>query len=260
MSATPSAVERPLNFSTPYLRAALVRDAVDYTVEGRTIVVNPGVTPVTIAEEPRKTIPPLSSTVLADTRIEKADALLLLRTAPDGTDITGITAEPGWSHLADLLGPGEFPRETALYRSPQDDINTVLFDPAHVLGERGTAMDLREFNVRANLWFSPAGTDCAVHNQHDFIEVHTQVHGLGRMQRFRDRDHASLYQDVLMSPGYTTPDPFCATGPQCTYHYPWHQYRADTDCIWLAIEYHPVPRALRTLHPAPALTSLENHS
>ncbi|MBT2543846.1 hypothetical protein J7E99_24885 [Streptomyces sp. ISL-44] len=256
MSATPSAIERPLNFSTPYLRADLVRDAVDYTVEGRTIVINPGTTPVTVAEVPRKTIPPLSSTVLAGTRIEKADALLLLRPAAEDAEMAGITGEPGWYHLAELLGPGEFSRETPLYRSPQDEINTVLFDPAHILGERETALDQREFNVRANLWFAPAGTDCFIHNTHDFIEVHTQVHGLGRMQRFRDHDQASLYQDVLMSPGYTTPDPFCATGPQCSYHYPMHQYRADTDCVWLAIEYHPVPRALRTL---PVPTVLEKH-
>ncbi|MEU6868761.1 hypothetical protein ABZ924_36975 [Streptomyces sp. NPDC046876] len=247
MRATPSATERPLNFSTPYLRAALVQDAVDYTVEGRTIVVNPGVKPVTIAEEPRKTIPPLSSTVLADTRIEQADALILLRSAGEGAEVAGIVDQPGWSHLADSSDHGDFPRETPLYRSSQDDINTVLFDPSYVLGESETEGYLREFNVRANLWFAPAGTDCFIHNKHDFIEVHTQVHGLGRMQRFRNQDQASLYQDVLMSPGYTTPDPFCATGPQCTYHYPMHQYRADTDCIWLALEYHPVPLALRTL-------------
>ncbi|MDX3537609.1 hypothetical protein PV721_25215 [Streptomyces sp. MB09-01] len=254
MTATPSAIERPLNFSTPYLRADLVRDAVDYTVEGRTIVVNPGNTPVVVAEDLRKAIPPLSSTVLADARIEKADALLLLRPAEEGGEVSGVAEAPGWAHLADLLGPdGDFPRETPLYRSPQDEITTVVFDPAHVLGERETAMVQREFTVRANLWFAPAGTNCFIHNQHDFIEVHTQVHGLGRMQRFRNHDQASLYQDVLMSPGYTTQDPFCATGPQCTYHYPFHQYKADTDCIWLAIEYHPVPRAVRLAR------SQENH-
>ncbi|MEU1091512.1 hypothetical protein ACFYPN_33440 [Streptomyces sp. NPDC005576] len=246
MNATPTATETPLSFSTPYLGATLVRDVVDYRVEGRAIVINPGVTGVTIGEEPRKTIPPLSSTVLADVRIEKAEALLLLRPADENGDISGIVDAPGWAHLADLLGPeGGFPHDTPLYRSPQDEIAIATFDPAHLLGEREVALAEREFYVRANLWYAPAGTDCAIHNKHDFIEVHTQVHGLGRMQRFRDREQTTLYQDVLMSPGYTTPDPFCATGPHCSYHYPWHQYRADTDCVWLAIEYHPVPRALR---------------
>jgi hypothetical protein len=28
----------------------------------------------------------------------------------------------------------------------------------------------------------------------------------------------------------------------CEFIYPWHQYYADTDCIWLAIEYHPYVR------------------
>ncbi|MEV6205225.1 hypothetical protein AB0M64_35445 [Streptomyces sp. NPDC051771] len=246
-AATTTTTERELSFGTPQLRATLVRDAEDYLIEGRTMVVNPSMTAVTVAETPRKTIPALTSTVLADTRIERADTLILLRPGREEVGEASLVDAPGWGHLADLLGDqGGFPRDTPLYRSPQDEIGTVVFDAAHLLGERETAVSLREFTVRANLWFAPAGTDCVIHNEHDFIEVHTQVQGLGRMQRFRDRDHASLYQDVLMSPGYTTPDPFCAIGPQCTYHYPYHQYHADTDCVWLAVEYHPVPRAPRT--------------
>jgi hypothetical protein len=42
-----------------------------------------------------------------------------------------------------------------------------------------------------------------------------------------------------MSPGYMTPVPFCSVEENTRFIYPWHQYYADTDCIRLAIEYHP---------------------
>jgi hypothetical protein len=59
------------------------------------------------------------------------------------------------------------------------------------------------------------------------------------MQKFRENDITTLYQDIVMGPGYTTPDPFCCVTDGSTFHYPWHQYYSDTDCIWLAVEYHP---------------------
>ena len=239
---------RPLNFSTPFVQATLVLDAKDYPVEGRAIVVNTGVTDAFVAESPRKSIPALSSTTLVDTRVEQADALVLLRPSGDA-DMAEIVREDGWSLLGDLLGEAApepagvrpFPRETPLWKSPQDEAGCVVFDPAHLLKETGSPRSRRAFLTKVNLWFAPAGTDCAIHNLHDFVEVHTQVHGLGRMQKFRAQDHSTLYEDVLMSPGYTTPDPFCRTAADGGFTYPWHQYRADTDCIWLAVEYHALP-------------------
>jgi hypothetical protein len=113
-------------------------------------------------------------------------------------------------------------------------LGSVTFDPGEVLGEQ--PLTDRGFNVLANLWFAPAGTDCGIHNEHDFLETHTQIHGAGRMQKFTAPRHDALYEDVPMSPG-ATHDPFCGTaGDQ--FRYPWHQYRADTDCVWLAVEYH----------------------
>ncbi|MEU6062832.1 hypothetical protein [Streptomyces sp. NPDC047097] len=235
----------PLNFTGRHIEATLVRNAKDFLVQGRAIVVNIGVDAVFVGRTPRKSIPALSSTVLVDTRVEAADALVLLRIRDEEAGIAGIVDEPGWQLLGDLLGDAEgvtggrpFPKDTPLWKGPQDDAGRLEFDPAHLLKERPDARHPAPFDVKVNLWFAPAGTDCAIHNQHDFIEVHTQVHGTGRMQKFTAQDHHTLYEDVLMSPGYTTPDPFCATGPDGTYDYPWHQYRADTDCVWLAVEYH----------------------
>ncbi|WP_030688618.1 hypothetical protein [Streptomyces sp. NRRL B-1347] len=240
-----------LNFSGPHVQATLVTNARHYAVDGTAIVVNPQPRQVALSHSPRTAIPPLSSTILRDTRIEEADTLILLRTDLD-TPVSAITAEPGWQLLADLLPPttstsadtgtAPFPRHTPLYKSPQDHAGTVRFDPAHLLKETEQPTRPQDFQVKVNLWYAPAGTDCHIHNKHDFIEVHTQVHGLGRMQKFTAQDHTRLYEDLRMSPGYTTPDPFCATRPDGSYHYPWHQYYADTDCVWLAVEYHrPTP-------------------
>ncbi|MEU6538912.1 hypothetical protein [Streptomyces sp. NPDC047000] len=259
---------RALSFTGDRVVATVVRDTPEFRVEGRAIVVNCGAHDVWVAEPPRRPIPPLSSTILADTTVEGAGLLVVLRTDDRPRDDSGgpedgdrgdsgsgsagagaITGEPGWRLLGDLIGEGTgdtgglpFDRSIPLWRSPVDSIGRVAFDPARLLRQTPSAGPPQPFEVRVNLWFAPAGTDCFIHDRHDFIEVHTQVTGLGRMQKFRSQDHATLYQDVLMSPGYTTPDPFCAVGSDGTCVYPWHQYHADTDCTWLAIEYHRVPR------------------
>ncbi|MGA5133796.1 hypothetical protein ACPCTO_28740 [Streptomyces olivoreticuli] len=237
----------PLAASAPGIAALRVEDAKDLPVRGRTIVVNTGARPAVVDESPVKSIPPFSSTILVDTRIRLADSLILLR-VDESAAAADVVSGPGWNLYASLLGdapapapdsPGPtFPRDTPLWRGPQDGAGTVLLDPAAALGEPDPTGRQEEFEVRVNLWFAPAGTDCAIHNLHDFIEVHTQVLGIGRMQKFRTPDHGSLYEDLLMAPGYTTPQPFCATGPDGTFTYPWHQYHADTDCVWLAVEYH----------------------
>lgn len=232
----PSNEVRPLNFSGRHIGAELVTRVRNLAVSDRVIAVNTGTAPAVLAQEPQKAIAPLSSAVLCDTSVQRADTLLLLRVGD--RDLRGLTAEPGWQLLADLLGPASFPADTELWRSPQDDAGRVSFVPEELLGEDRPG-PARDFRVLVNLWFAPAGTDCRIHRIHEFIEVHTQVHGFGRMQKFREPDHGTLHQDVALSPG-ATHEPFCATGPGGTFVYPWHQYRADTDCVWLAVEYHEV--------------------
>ncbi|AEW98176.1 MULTISPECIES: hypothetical protein [Streptomycetaceae] len=236
-TATAPATVTRLNFSGPHLRADLVRHARGHLVEGQAIVVNPTPHPVTVDHHPRKPIPALSSAILTDARITAADTLLVIRTGPVPRP-ADVAAAPAWTRLSDLL-PG-FPATTALWRSRQDDAGTVHFDPAHLLGETTVPAAPQPFAVKVNAWYAPAGTDCGIHNEHPFIEVHTQTHGTGRMQKFATADPATRYLDLPMAPGYTTPDPFCSTTPDGTFRYPWHQYRADTDSIWLAVEYHRV--------------------
>ncbi|MEZ7007349.1 hypothetical protein [Streptomyces sp. AD55] len=241
---------RAMNFTGPHVTATVVRDVAEYRVDGRAIVVNCGTRDAYVDAAPRRPIPPLTSTIVVDSTIGPAGLLIVLHVRDEtGGTLAGITAEPGWELLGEAIGddPGTtgglpFDRKTPLWRGPQDTVGQVAFDPAHLLRETATPGAPQPFEVRANLWFAPAGTDCFIHRLHDFVEVHTQVAGLGRMQKFAAQDHTTLYQDIPMSPGHTTADPFCSLGPDGSFTYPWHQYYADTDCVWLAIEYHRVTR------------------
>jgi hypothetical protein len=219
-----------------HVTAEFVHRPQDLWIDGRAVVINPNATAGLLGGPPARPLPAFSSTNLVDGLVRYADSVLVLR-VDEGQAIAGIRGEPGWHRLADLVAPeqGE-PLNTELWRGPQADIGVVRFDPGAVLDGRPTGP--RSFTLRTNLWFAPAGTDCGIHRLHDFVEIHTQVSGTGRMQKFTAPDHTMLYEDVIMPPGYTTPVPFCGLGTDDRFVYPWHQYRADTDCVWLALEYH----------------------
>jgi hypothetical protein len=59
------------------------------------------------------------------------------------------------------------------------------------------------------------------------------------MQKFQENKADTLYEDVVMPLGFTH-DPFFTVAEDRSFKYPWHRYYADTDCIWMAIELHPV--------------------
>lgn len=115
-----------------------------------------------------------------------------------------------------------YPKNTPLWKSPQDDAAVVEVAPYYMTRQAETPGKKERFLVKLNLWFAPSHTNCFTHNQHDFIEIHTQIFGVGRMQKFKAQDYATIYEDLLMSPGYTTYLPFCQVEEK--YLYPWPQY------------------------------------
>lgn len=237
-----------LGLSGSYINAKFVKNVRDYPISNYTITINPNVSEAYINEPSRNIIPPLSSTILKNACIEKAVSLILLEVVQED-QIENITSEPGWDLYGNLIGdlpppenPHElqYPKDTLLWRSPQLSLGCFEIDPYLMTRQTISATQGQRFEIKVNLWFAPANTNCFIHNRHDFIEIHSQVWGQGRMQKFKAQDDDLLYEDILMSPGYTTPIPFCEVRENNQYVYPWHQYRADTNSIWLAIEYHPV--------------------
>jgi hypothetical protein len=238
---------KPLRFSGPHIDAKFVEEARDYPIQGYTIVINPHLSDVYAGGSPRTIIPAFSSTILKDTSIEQAASLILLE-VKETTNMGNIILEPDWDLYGKLIStpPSRntstnipYPSNTPLWRSPQESVGSIEFDPFVILKQATMPKERSKFLLKVNLWFAPAQTNCFIHNKHDFLEIHAQIYGQGRMQKFKAQDYGTLYEDLLMSPGYTTSVPFCSAQAQDQFLYPWHQYYADTDCIWLALEYHP---------------------
>lgn len=85
-------------------------------------------------------------------------------------------------------------------------------------------------NYEFNCWYLPANTASSIHNLHAFTEVHTQIYGLGIMNKFKDEDKNTLYQRMYMPIGFTHEYFY-----DSKVKYPWHQYEAVSECIWMAI-------------------------
>ncbi|MBF4615340.1 hypothetical protein [Curtobacterium sp. VKM Ac-1376] len=217
-----------LNFDSELASAVILRDTVEFPITGRTVVVNLAQTDAFTGTAQLAPLPPMSSTILVNGTV--TGELLLAITMQSEGDQEQRARDLGWQDFYGDGGP-------VLLKSPQETIGTIVIDRRTVLRQPALPSAPEPFTVKANLWFSPAGTDCGIHNLHPFIEVHTQVSGLGRMQKFDEKTYTALYEDQQLSPGTTNPIPFCID-VDGTFTYPWHQYRADTDCIWLALEYH----------------------
>ncbi|WP_207725829.1 hypothetical protein [Clostridium sp. DJ247] len=240
MDMMESNITTQLSFSNLHINALFVENVENYYIYERTIVINVGTDSVYFDEPLSKDLKIFNSTIVKDIKIKKASAVILISIC-DEINIGNVILEKGWNLLGDILPKDStFPKNTPLWRSSQESITTVSLDPLYITGQITTSVTQKNFEIKVNLWFAPALTNCVIHNTHDFIEFHTQIYGLGRMQKFKTQDSSTLYEDIFMSEGYTTPVPFCNVEEDSNYIYPWHQYYADTDCIWLAIEYHPV--------------------
>jgi len=226
---------RALSFSNDWIESVLVSAARNVEVEDA-IVVNVSTTALRYrAGEDHGTILPWKSTMLRNCTIENAQSAALLRVR-QRTNLGGVAL--GWEWYGHRNA--QFPRGTPLYISPQDDIGDIELDPMAAFGHAtGTSPSKRRYRLKLNLWYTPEETDCGIHTGHQFLEVHTQIQGTGHMQKFRQNTAGTLYEDVLMPVGFTH-DPFFSVADDRTFNYPWHRYYADTDCIWMAIELHPL--------------------
>lgn len=232
MSVSTNAV-RALNFADDHMSAILVENVENYSADG--IVVNLSTETIYVEGEVDTPIQPWRSAMLRGMPIRKASKIAVLKI--ENLDNLGGVSLRGWDWFGDIYDG--FPRQTPLYMSSIDTVGTVTEDPFVFTRERTTVEAPQEFEIKLKCWWSPNETDCFIHNEHPFLEVHTQIHGYGRMQKFRDRDASTVYEDVIMAPGFTH-EPFCIVTGENEWTYPWHRYYTDLESIWLAIELHPI--------------------
>ncbi len=231
----PNNQRRQLAFANDWIDAVLVNAVREMPVE-EAIVVNLSTADLRYrVGGDRGTIPPWKSTMLRHCTLESGERAALINVR-QRTNLGGVAL--GWEWYGQR-NP-QFPRGTPLYISKQDDIGDVELDPVAAFAHDTAALPSpRRYRLKLNLWYTPEQTDCGIHTGHKFLEVHTQISGTGHMQKFQQNNAETLYEDVSMPPGYTH-DPFFTVANDRSFSYPWHRYYADTDCIWMAVELHPL--------------------
>jgi hypothetical protein len=227
---------RALSFSNDWIESSLITSVQNLPLDdAEAIVVNLSSIPLyySVAAD-HAAIPPWKSTILRHCTLEKGERAALLHVRKR-TNLGGVALN--WEWFGQRFP--QFPRGTPLYISSQDDIGDVELDPLITFAGQSVPASPRRYRLKLNLWYTPEETDCTIHTGHKFLEVHTQVLGTGHMQKFRENDEGTLYEDVLMPPGFTHDPFFTVAASDRSFTYPWHRYYADTDCVWMAVELHP---------------------
>lgn len=204
-------LRRTLTFSEPFVKVEYAENVEHLLIDAETTVLNLGDAAISVGSS---SLRPLHSSIYSNISIPSAPRLLLITTHA-GVSLTDPFPHSShivkqWTQVYELLHLPHL-KGTQLWRSTKERVGDIAF----------------------NLWYAGAGTDCGIHNKHPFCELHTQLFGIGRMQKFHENNPNTLYQDVFMAPGYTH-EPFC--DDDCVY--PWHQYYSDTDCLWVAVEFY----------------------
>jgi len=228
---------RVLSFSSPWLSNVLAASAPSIAIDNA-IVVNLSTRMVKYEAGPyRGSIAPFQSKSLRDCVVIEAEQLLICK-PQERENLGGLAREWMWYGDKD----SNFERRTPLYISPQEEIGEVEFNPGEIFGlAEPDTKGLQRFHLRLNLWYAPASTDCGIHREHTFLEIHTQLIGTGRMQKFRENRSDTMFEDLIVPTGATHP-PFFDLKSDNAFEYPWHRYFSDSDCVWMAIEFHPYQR------------------
>ena len=242
--------ERPLTFSDDFVQARLIENVDDLSMSG--IVLNLSHDPLIIGGAIPTVVPAWKSTILSNAVIASATRIAVFQIV-NKTNIGGLVFGK-WDWFGNRFA--KLPRTTPLYISCYDTVGEVVADPFLFSNTRVQAGEFERYTLRLNLWWSPAETDCYIHNEHPFLEIHTQIYGTGRIQFFHERDETTPYREISMAPGFTH-DPFVQVIGQNEWRYPWHRYYSDSDAIWLAIELHPNLPEPQELRPVAASSQAE---
>lgn len=91
--------------------------------------------------------------------------------------------------------------------------------------------------LKLSFWYSGDNLAGPIHRHHAFYELHTQILGVGEMQKFHENDESTIYESELMVPGHTHRPFFNAERS-----YPWHRYKSIKRSVLLAVESpNPIP-------------------
>ncbi len=164
-------------FPEPFFTIKAIHEEKQYTINEKSIVVNLGEKSLWIKNMP---LDFFKSTIVRKVKIRDVQRALVIEHYEKNSKEAGFLDEirKQWRLIYDMSGQ-ERHKGIALWRSPKE-----MFD-----------------NIDLNLCFINAGVDTGPHKEHnpDFREVHTQLMGYGKMQKFEENDLTTLYQEVIPS-------------------------------------------------------------
>lgn len=199
-------------FPEPFFTIMAIQNEKEYPVAEKSIVVNLSEKGLWIKNQ---TLNFLKSTIARKVLLRDIQRALVVENYEKNTSESGFPDEirKRWRLIYDISKQQRH-KGIGLWRSPKE-----RFD-----------------NIDLNLCFINAGVDTGPHKDHlpNFREVHTQLFGYGKMQKFEDNDLTTLYQEVILAPG-NTHEPFFDRDNV----YPWHQYHSISDAVYMPIEILP---------------------
>lgn len=206
---------RSLSFSTDLLKAYELELNGSFQLEKNSILVNLSDSKVFI-EADKSSFSNHESRFVFPTIIESKNAKLCVIQIEEGDFINGSevvsnSVKSEWTLASTLFPQIEELKKLVMYKSSTDVIN----------------------GFELNFWFLQKGSLGRIHREHNFQEQHTQIMGIGEMQKYQEQTYESAFEKVYMSPGFTHYPFYDDKGI-----YPWHSYNAINDCIWMAIEKH----------------------
>ncbi len=200
---------RPLQFGEPFYTIKAILEEEQYRIGNKSIVVNLSEKSIWVKES---ALAFQKSTIVRNVAIRNIERALVIedyeRNSNDSQWVSEIKRQ--WRLMYDMTRQ-ERHKGIQLWRSVKEKLD----------------------NIELNLCFISANVETGLHKQHssDFMEVHTQVLGYGKMQKFEENDVNTLYQEVILAPGFTH-DRFYNEENV----YPWHQYQSISDAIYMPIE------------------------
>ncbi len=204
-----------LDFAAPFFEVDYVENEESLTVGAKSLVFNLAEragAPLYVEGMP---LPPLRGTVVQNVRLEKIVRALVVKDFErnDPTDPQFVGAvRAAWRSLYECSGM-ERHKGLPYYKSPKVRV--------------GGDTELNFCLVTEPMF--PSGP----HRDHDrdFDEVHAVILGFGKMQKFRENDVSTFYQESVLGPGCVHEKFYDDSGA-----YPWHQFQSITPCVYMPIE------------------------
>jgi len=200
---------KKLRFSEPFYTMKFVNDQQIYEINDRSIVVNLSEKEILVKGLP---LGSLKSTIVKNVALAEVERAIVLEgyeSARSAKDLFAATQKQ-WPQMYEITGLERF-KGIPVRRSPKETVDNI---------------DLYLFSVGSL-------TNVGLHKRHDHREVHTQLMGCGKMQKFEENNYDKLYQEEFLAPGWTH-EPFFDD----KVIYPWHQYQSITDAIYMYVILH----------------------